>query len=257
MVDGRVTREFEVHGAKVRPVHLTRQQHESRAPPAVQPDQLPDFGDSLVSAPPSTIPSRPEPAHTDEPTPPTLRDEALMSEMGRSGGSRQYAPMWAEPQDELDDQVYDWLQAGEQTRVQDEVGPQDSVSVRDQLEEPMERRNHGATTAQGEQWMRRQAQRRANRDERARIPRSIERRPPSPDSRMQLRRHLKTEDQCLQRKRLHQSRRSVVEARTREDDIQTRRYQYTQPKSFMEEEDWRTITHSGKRYRQPAEHEPN
>ena len=102
--------------------------------------------------------------------------------------------MWAEPQDELDDQVYDWLQAGEQTRVQDEVEPQDSVSVRDQLEEPMERRNHGATGARGEQWMRKQAQRRANQDGRARIPRSIECRPPSPDSRMQLRRHLKA---CL------------------------------------------------------------
>ena len=98
---GRVTKEFEVHGTKVRPVHLTRQQHESRAPPAVQLGQLPDFGDSLVSAPPSTIPPRPEPAHSDEPTPPTLRDEALMSELGRSGGSRQHAPLLAEPQDEL------------------------------------------------------------------------------------------------------------------------------------------------------------
>merc|ERR1712055_1063826 len=209
MVDGRVTREFEVHGAKVRPVHLTRQQHESRAPPAVQPGQLPDFGDSLVSTPPSTIPSKPEPAHTDEPTPPTLRDEALMSELGRSGGSRQRVPLWAEPQDEVADQVYDWLQAGEQTRVQDEVEPQDSVSVRDQLEEPMERRNHGATTTRGEQWMRRQAQRRTDQDGRVRIPRSIDRRPPSPDSRTQLRRHLRADSRGLWRKELHQSRRSV------------------------------------------------
>ena len=150
-------------------MHLTRQQRESRAPPAVQPGQLPDFGDSLISVPTSTIPPRPEPAQTDDPTPPTLRDEALMSEMGRSEGSRQHAPLWAEPQDELADQVYDWLQAGEQTRVQDEVELQDSVSVRDQLEEPMERRNHGATGARGEQWMRKQAQRRANQDGRARM----------------------------------------------------------------------------------------
>ena len=158
---GRVVKEFEVHGAKVRPVHLTRQQRESRAPPAVQPGQLPDFGDSLISAPASTIPPRPEPAQTDAPTPPTLRDEALMSEPGRSEGSRQHAPLWAEPQDELADQVYDWLQAGEQTRAQDEVEPQDSVSVRGQWDEPMERRNHGDTAAQGEKLLHRQAQRRS------------------------------------------------------------------------------------------------
>ena len=70
-----------------------------------------------------------------------------MSELGRSGGSRQHAPLWAEPQDELEDQVFDWLQAGEQTQAQDEVEPQDSVSVRGQVDKPMDRRNHGATAA--------------------------------------------------------------------------------------------------------------
>merc|ERR1712055_109162 len=103
--------------------------------------------------------------------------------------------------------------------------------------------------------MRKQAQRRTNRDGRTRIPHSIERRPPSPDSRMQLRRRLREEDQCLERARLHQARRSSMEARTREDDIQTRRYQQ-QPRSFMEEEDWRTVTHSNKQYRRPVMPEP-
>merc|ERR1712055_400794 len=199
---GRVVKEFEVHGTKVRPVHLTRQQRGSRTPPAVQPGRLPDFGDSLISTPSSTHPPRPEPVQTDAPTPPTLRDEALRSEIGGSVSSRHHAPVWAEPQDELADQVYDWL---ERTQAQDEVEPQDSVSVRGQGEEPMDRRNHGATAVRGEQLMRKQAQRRTNRDGRTRIPHSIERRPPSPDSRMQLRRRLREEDQCLRRAELHQS----------------------------------------------------
>ena len=110
--------------------------------------------------------------------------------------------MWAEPQDELADQIYDWL---EQTRAQDEVEPQDSVSVRGQWEEPMERRNHGATAAWGEQLMRKQAQRRTYQDGRPRVPHSVDRRPPSPESRAQLRKHLQTGGQDLRRKELHQS----------------------------------------------------
>ena len=84
---GRVTKEFEVHATKIRPVHLSRQQRESRALPAVQPGQLPDFGDSLVSAEPSITPPPPEQTRAAELTPPTLRDEALMSELGRPEGS--------------------------------------------------------------------------------------------------------------------------------------------------------------------------
>ena len=69
-----------------------------------------------------------------------------MSELGRPEGSRPRAPVWVEPQDEVEDQVYDWLHAGDQ----DDVDPQDSVSVRGQVDEPMERQNHGATSTHGE-----------------------------------------------------------------------------------------------------------
>merc|ERR1712105_527621 len=152
-------------GTKVQPVHLTRQQRESRAPPAVQPGQLPDFGDSLVSAKTASKPSQTQQTPVAESTPPTLRDEALMSDLGRPGGSRPRAPVWAEPQDELDDQIYDWMKASDP----DGVSPYDSVSVRGQVDEPMERKNHGATTTYGEKLLRKHAQRRSIQDGRSRL----------------------------------------------------------------------------------------
>ena len=91
---GRVIKEFEVHGTKVRPVHLNRQQHESHARPEVQPGQLPDFGDSLVSAYPSIAPPRPE--QRDAPAPTTLRDETrrLSGPSRRTSSQTKYASGW-------------------------------------------------------------------------------------------------------------------------------------------------------------------
>ena len=142
--------------------------------------------------------------------------------------------MWAEPQDEVADQVYGWLHAGDQ----DDVDPQDSVSVRGQVDEPMERRNHGATSTHGEVLMRKQAQRRAARDGRSRLPYSVNRRPPSPDGQAQLRKQLNEERRDVQRTRLHQSNRSMEQQQPK-----PREYQ---PESHIVEEDWQTVTHSNK-----------
>ena len=75
-----------------------------------------------------------------------------MSELDRRGSSRHEArssrhkiPQWAEPQDELDDQIHEWIDAGAQAQLSEEIQPQDSVSLRGQEPAPMEQQNQGAT----------------------------------------------------------------------------------------------------------------
>ena len=177
-----------------------------------------------------------------------------MSELGKPEGSRRRAPVWVEPQDEVADQVYDRLHAGDQ----DDVDPQDSVSVRGQVDEPMERRNHGATSTHGEVLLRKQAQRRTVRDGRSRIPYSVNRRPPSPDGQAQLRKQLTEERRDVQRTKLHQSKRSIGQPQHQPPRVYTEDKHTNgqrQPRSRIVEEDWQTVTHSNKRYRRPQEQE--